>query len=241
MTGRGVEGARVLVAGATGVLGGLAAAELGDRGALVALAGRNAGRLAEQAARLGARPARAMDAYDTDGCAELAPWARDCLGGLDGVLVAVGVAGFGPAREVADAAAEHIFQVNVLCPAAILRSAVGCVASSGFLAAVTGAIVDAPMRGTADYAAAKTALSCWLGVLAREVRGQGLRVYDLRPAHLDTGFAERCVTGSPPTLPPGGDPAVAVRALVDRLSGAEPPHDSLPPLAQGGGGRGDLP
>ena len=60
-------------------------------------------------------------------------------------------------------------------------------------------------------------------------------------AHLDTGFAERPVTGSPPALPPGGDPAVAVRALVDRLEGVETSHDALPRPAQGGFGRADLP
>ncbi|MEU9028593.1 SDR family oxidoreductase [Streptomyces sp. NPDC048383] len=237
MTGRSMEGVRILVVGATGVLGGLAVEELSARGAHVALAGRDSRRLDDRAGRLGGRPTRRVDAYDTDGCAALAPWARERLGGLDGVLVTVGVAGFGSAREVSDAAAEHIFQVNVLCPAAVLRSAVSCVAEGGFLAAVTGAIVDAPMRGTADYAAAKAALGCWLEVLRREVRGQRLRVYDFRPPHLDTGFTERPAIGRPPALPPGADPAVVVGALVDRLSGAESSREALPRHGRGGDGR----
>ncbi|MFF3728160.1 SDR family NAD(P)-dependent oxidoreductase [Streptomyces erythrochromogenes] len=218
----------MLVAGATGALGGLAATELDERGALVALAGRNTGRLAARAAQLGGRPAHLMDAYDTDGCAALVPWALDRLGGLNGVLVTVGVAGFGLAQEVPDMAAEHVFQVNMLCPAAILRPAVTFVADGGFLAAVTGAIVETPMRGTADYAAAKTALSCWLSVLAREVRGRGLRVFDFRLPHLDTGFSDRPVTGRELPLAAGADPAAAVHTVVDQLAGVAPSYDAPP-------------
>ncbi|WP_157853065.1 SDR family NAD(P)-dependent oxidoreductase [Streptomyces xanthophaeus] len=218
----------MLAVGATAVLGGLAAPELCARSALVALAGRDPGLLTQRAARLGARPARRMDAYDTDGCAALAPWAHEQLGGLDGVLVTVGVAGFGLVQELPDTAAEHLFQVNVLCPAPVLRSAVGLVAVDGFLAAVTGAIVDTPMRATADYAASKTALSCWLGVLGREVRHSGLRVFDFRPPHLDTGFADRPVRGHPPTLPPGADPLPAVSGMVDQLAGTGARHGAFP-------------
>ncbi|MFE9257314.1 SDR family NAD(P)-dependent oxidoreductase [Streptomyces sp. NPDC006879] len=229
MTRRSLAGTRVLVAGATGALGRLATEELGARGARLALAGRDAGRLTELAARAGGRPARQMDAYDTEGCAALAPWAHEQLGGLDGVLVMVGVAGFGRVGEVPETAVEHMFQVNSLCPAAILRPAVTQVSAGGFLAAVTGAIVAAPMLGTADYAAAKTALSCWLGVLAREVRVRGLRVFDFQPPHLDTGFADHPVTGLTPDLPAGADPVAAVQAMVDRLADAGPEHDTPAP------------
>ncbi|MFD9161726.1 SDR family NAD(P)-dependent oxidoreductase [Streptomyces sp. NPDC059558] len=221
-SGPGLSGARVLVAGASGVLGGLAAHELQARGSMVALAGRHPDRLADVAGGLGGAPVRGLDAYDLDDCAALAAWAVRELGGLDGVLVTVGVAGFGRVEEVPDAVVEHLFAVNVLCPAAVLRGAVARVVDGGFLAAVTGAIVDRPMLGTADYAAAKTALSCWLGVVAREGRARRLRVFDFRLPHLETGFSDRPVAGRPPALPRGGDPAAAVRALVDQLEGAAP-------------------
>ncbi|MFD3330297.1 SDR family NAD(P)-dependent oxidoreductase [Streptomyces sp. NPDC058701] len=217
--GSPLAGARVLVVGATGVLGGLAARELAERGAVLALAGRAPHVLAERGAELGGRPVRRIDAYDLDGCAALAPWARGELGGLDGVLVTVGVAAFGRAGELPDSVAEHLCAVNFLCPAAVLRGAPSQVARGGFLAAVTGAVVDTPLQGMADYAAAKAALGCWLGVLAREVRGRHLRVLDFRPPHLDTGFATRPVAGRAPSLPPGGDPYEAARSMVDRLEG----------------------
>lgn len=216
-----LSGARVLVVGATGVLGGLAARELVDRGAVLALAGRAPRALAERGAGLGGRPVRRIDAYDLDACAALAPWARAELGGLDGVLVTAGVAAFGRAGELPDSVAEHMCAVNFLCPAAVLRAAASQVDRGGFLAAVTGTVVDTPVQGMADYAAAKAALGCWLGVLAREVRSLHLRVLDFRPPHLDTGFADRPVAGRAPALPPGGDPYEAVRAMVDRLEGVQ--------------------
>ncbi|MET9853124.1 SDR family oxidoreductase [Streptomyces sp. NPDC006450] len=219
VSGPGMSGSRVLVAGASGVLGGLAARELHLRGAVVALAGRDTDRLADVSVGLGGAPVRGLDAYDVEDCAALAAWAGRELGGLDGVLVTVGVAGFGRVEEVSDAVVEHLFAVNMLCPAAVLRGAIPRVTDGGFLAAVTGAVVDRPMLGTADYAAAKTALSCWLGVLAREGRARRLRVFDFRLPHLETGFSDRPVAGRAPALPKGGDPAVAVHALVDQLEG----------------------
>ncbi|MEV5971516.1 SDR family oxidoreductase [Streptomyces sp. NPDC051921] len=210
--------APVLVVGATGEIGRLAVLELVRRGARVALAGRNERSLRDLAARTGC-PARLLDAYDLDACAEAGPWALSELGRLDGVLVTVGVAGFGTAAQVPNAVAEHLMTVNALCPMAVLRGSVPVVRDGGFLAAVTGAIVNAPLTGTADYAASKAALACWLRVLTREVRRRRIAVVDARFPHLDTGFASRAVVGSPPPLRPGADPCTHVYALLDQLLG----------------------
>jgi short-subunit dehydrogenase len=226
------EPLRVLVAGATGEVGRVAVAQLLERGARVALAGRDARRLAELSARTGC-PAQHIDAYDLDACSAAAPRAAAALGGaegrLDGVLVTVGAAGFGPAAEVSNAVAEHLMTVNALCPMAVLRGAVPVVRDGGFLAAVTGAVVDAPLTGTSDYAAAKAALACWLGVLSRELRRRRVTVLDARLPHLATGFASRAVAGTPPRLGPGADPQPEVRALLDALvDGAPYPAPSAP-------------
>ncbi|MFF0552863.1 SDR family NAD(P)-dependent oxidoreductase [Streptomyces sp. NPDC004311] len=219
---------RVLVVGATGELGTLAVHELLARGAKAAVCGRDPDRLAGLAANTGC-PARHIDAYDLDDCGSAAPWAAAALGGLDGVLTTVGVAAFGPAATVTDDVAEHLMTVNALCPMAVLRGAVSTVEDGGFLAAVTGAIVDTPLTGTADYAAAKSALSCWLGVVARELRRRRVAVVDARLPHMDTGFATRAVLGSPPPLARGADPARETAVLVDRLLGLLPGAPPGPP------------
>ncbi|MFB7864614.1 SDR family NAD(P)-dependent oxidoreductase [Streptomyces sp. NPDC056069] len=209
-----MPGGRTLVVGATGMIGGLAAQMLVRAGASVALAGRDTQLLAERSGLLGNRPYRPFDAYDLDGCAALAPWAAAALGGLDTTVVAIGVAGFGRAEEVSEAAAEHLMTVNALAPMAVVRGALPVLEPAGAVVVVTGLVVDRPLRGTADYTAAKTALAAWLDVVRRERRDRGVSVVDVRMPHLDGGFADRAVTGSPPRLPPGLDPARAVEEHV---------------------------
>ncbi|MFE4209174.1 SDR family NAD(P)-dependent oxidoreductase [Streptomyces goshikiensis] len=210
----GESGRRVLVVGAGGAVGGVAARQLAGHGARVALAGRNRGRLEERAEALGGRPWRVFDAYDLDRCAGLAGWARGELGGLDAVVVAVGVAGFGPVTEVPIPACEHLFAVNALAPIAVVRGALEVLDAGGAAVVVTGEIVDHPALGMADYAAAKTALATWLGVAGREARRRDITVTDARLPHLDTGFAQRPVVGRAPAFGPGGDPEEAVARLV---------------------------
>ncbi|WP_432120859.1 SDR family NAD(P)-dependent oxidoreductase [Streptomyces sp. S1] len=217
-----VGGKRVLVAGATGSVGGLAAGRLTELGASTALAGRDRARLAGRAAELGGRPYHSFEAYDLGACEALAPWAAEALGGLDAVVVALGVAGFGAARDMPEAAAEHLLAVNALAPMAIVRGALRVLPPGGAVSVVTGTIVDRPVSGAADYAAAKSALAGWLGVAARESRRAGLSVLDVRLPHLDNGFADRAVVGTPPPLPEGAGAAGAVEShlvapLLERL------------------------
>ncbi|MEU6486868.1 SDR family oxidoreductase [Streptomyces sp. NPDC046887] len=213
-----IDGARVLVAGATGVIGGAVAAELRRRGARVALAGRDPGRLAEAGQGLGGCPTVRFDAYDLDGCAGAVTAAAQALGGLDAVLTAFGTAAFGPARATGDDIAEHLMAVNALAPAAFLRAALPLLGDGGVLAAITGVVAERPQPGMADYSASKAALAAWLDAVRREARPAGIRVLDLRFGHLDTGFADRAVAGEPPAMPPGGDLAAAVRTAVDALA-----------------------
>ncbi|MFD3568656.1 SDR family NAD(P)-dependent oxidoreductase [Streptomyces sp. NPDC058667] len=213
-----VNGARVLVPGGTGAIGSALAVRLHGLGARVAVAGRDPGSLARVSAACGDAPARRLDAYDLDGCASTVPWAVGELGGLDAVVVCVGVAGFGPAEAVCDATAEHLLTVNALAPMAVLRAALGAVPAGGVLAAVTGVVVDAAPAGMADYAASKAALATWLTSVRRERRRAGPAVLDIRLPHVESGFAERAVCGTPPTLPRGRTVDEAVDLILDAVT-----------------------
>ncbi|MFD6433959.1 SDR family NAD(P)-dependent oxidoreductase [Streptomyces venezuelae] len=241
-----ISGARVLVVGATGVLGGLIACALAERGAQPALAGRNPVRLAALARDLGGPPARCFEACDLDQCSALGPWAERALSGLDGVLVTVGAAAFGAVEDVSNAMAGHLLTVNALCPMAVLRGAAPLVADKGFVLAMTGGVperartdatVDVPapvehpdrphasaqtdhIAGTADYTASKEALSGWLGVLSEELAPRSVTVLDIRSPHLDTGFTERPLAGQALALPPGADALKAVHFLMDSIAAA---------------------
>ncbi|OII59904.1 SDR family oxidoreductase [Streptomyces sp. CC53] len=218
-----VKGARILVPGATGAIGAALARRLHERGAGVAVAGRDPASLARVAAACGGAPARHFDAYDLDGCSGTVPWAVHELGGLDAVVVCVGVAAFGPAEAVGDTVAEHLLTVNALAPVAVLRAALPAVPPGGALAAVTGVVVDAVPAGMADYAASKAALAAWLTAVRRERRRTGPAVLDIRLPHVESGFAERAVVGAPPALPRGRTVDEAVQTILDALTAAEAP------------------
>ncbi|OQD56304.1 SDR family oxidoreductase [Streptomyces phaeoluteigriseus] len=212
-----LSGARVLVAGATGVLGGALTAELAGRGACPALAGRDPARLAQVAQACPGAPTVLFDAYDPASCARAVHDAKAALGGLDAVVAAFGAVAFGRAAEVGDEVAEHLYAVNVLAPAALFRAALTVMGPGSVIAAFTGVVAEHPQAGMADYSASKAALSAWLGAVRREVRTNGIRVLEARPGHLDTGFADRPVAGTAPPMPAGGDPHRVVAALADAM------------------------
>ncbi len=206
-----LTGARTLVVGGTGVLGGKIVRALHEAGARSVVTGRSTDRLA---ALTGVTERTVeLDLLDVAACREAVARAADTLGGLDLVVVASGVAGFGSAAETTDA-------VNALGPIAVLSAAVP-VMSGGMLVAFSAILADAPMAQMAAYSASKAALSAYLTALRREVRRAGISVLDVRPPHLETGLAGRALSGTPPTLPAGYDVDAFIALLVEGIrSGA---------------------
>ncbi len=212
-----IEGSRVLVAGATGVLGGELARALAAAGARLALTGRDDGRLQALAGELGGVPALAADAVDVDAVRTAVEAAAEALGGLDAVVVAWGVVAFGPAAEADDAVTEELFAVNALAPMSLVRAALPRLADGGAVVLLSAIVADAPTLGMAEYSASKAALSAWASVLRRELRSRSITVLDVRPPHIDTGLVDRALAGEPPRLPAGHDRDDLVRAVLDGL------------------------
>ena len=211
-----IDGARVLVAGASGALGGQLADALHGRGARVVAAGRDEARTAAVAARLGTEPLT-FDAVDTDACRAAVEAAVEQLGGLDALVVCVGVAGFGRAVEADDAVVEELFAVDVLGPMALVRAASAAM-DRGTVVVLSAILADLPTAGMAEYSAAKSALATWLEVLRREERRR-LTVVDVRPPHLDTGLDRRALAGDPPRLPAPFPSAEVVTAVLEAVEG----------------------
>ncbi|MFD8566927.1 SDR family NAD(P)-dependent oxidoreductase [Streptomyces sp. NPDC059639] len=217
-----IEGARVLVPGATGAIGSALARTLHGSGALLHLAGRDEAVLRTLGEQLPGVLTSTFDAYDLDGCAALTDRAAERLGGLDAVVTCVGVPAFGPAETVSDAVAEHLMTVNALAPVAFLRAALPHMTSGGVLVALTGVVADAPPAHMADYAAAKSALAAWVEAVRKEQRRRHVTLVDLRLPHVETGFAGRAVAGRPPRLPPGLSVPAAVALVMAALTDAPP-------------------
>ena len=210
-----LDGARVLVAGASGALGGQVADALRERGATVVAGGRDADRLREVAERCGTDPVT-FDAVDVDSCTAAVDAAAEALGGLDAIVVTVGVAGFGRALDTEPVVSEELFAVDVLGPMALVRAAAPHLGDGGTVAVFSAILADLPTAGMADYSAAKSALSTWLQVLRREERKR-FTVLDVRPPHLDTGLETRALAGEPPRLPAPMPAADIVTLVVQAL------------------------
>lgn len=209
-------GARLAVTGATGVLGGKIAAAVAQRGAELVVAGRDRTRLEDVRERCAALSGVPFDATDLDSCADVINIAAERLGGLDGLIIAHGVAVFGNAGEVRDASATTAMTVNALAPMALARAALPHLPAGSVIAAVSAVLADYPTAGMSDYTASKAALSAWLSALRRETRRSGVTVCDLRPPHMDTGLEQRPLEGRAPTMPA----ARAVDEIVERITDA---------------------
>jgi NAD(P)-dependent dehydrogenase (short-subunit alcohol dehydrogenase family) len=209
-----LDGARVLVAGASGVLGGAVARALHERGARLVLAGRDPGRLA--AVGLDA-PTLTFDALDLERCAAVVDEAAEQLGGLDVLVVAFGIAAFGPAEQAGDVITEHLLTVNTMAPMAMVRAAVPRLDGDGTVAVLSAILADHPTAGMAAYTASKAGLSAWLTALRQEQRRAGVTVFDIRPPHIETGLADRAVEGDAPAMTAGATVDELVALIVDGI------------------------
>ncbi|WP_225234695.1 SDR family NAD(P)-dependent oxidoreductase [Klenkia terrae] len=212
-----LQGARVWVVGATGVLGGALARGLVDAGAQVAVAGRDPDRLAALAADLGGVPAQGLDVVDVESGRAAAGEAAAALGGLDAVVVASGVVAFGPAADADDAVVEEVFAVNTLGPMSLVRATLPLLTDGGAVVLLSAVVADAPTLHMAEYSASKAALSSWASVLRRELRPRRLAVLDVKPPHVETGLVDRALAGSPPKLPAGFDRQAVVDAVLEGM------------------------
>jgi NAD(P)-dependent dehydrogenase (short-subunit alcohol dehydrogenase family) len=218
-----IIGRRVLVVGGSGVLGGLIAEELARRGATVALAGREADRVAASAARL-APPAPwiAADLLDRDAPRRVVEWAVEALSGLDGLVNAAGVIAFSPLADTDPATLAEVIALDLTAPLALAAVAIPHM-TDGFVVNLSGVVAERTVTGLVAYVAAKAGLSAACRSLAAELRRDGadVLIVDARPPHTETGLAERSVSGAAPRYPEGLDPAAVARRVVDGIAADE--------------------
>ncbi|GAA4698577.1 SDR family oxidoreductase [Nocardioides nanhaiensis] len=198
-----LEGARTLVVGAGGGVGAPLSRALVEAGARVVGTGRDPGSLDERVPGLEA--VLALDLLDVTAARAAVDEAAERLGGLDVVVVASGIAGFGAVEELDDAVAEQLVAVDLLGPMTVCSAALAHLADPGQLVVLSAILADQPMAGMAAYSATKAGLSGFLQALRKEVRRRHVGVLDVRPPHMETGLADRAIAGEPPRMPAGYD------------------------------------
>lgn len=219
-----LEGASIIVVGATGGLGRHIARLLHERGAKLTLSGRNMTNLEALGIPATLVPG---DLADPTFARTLVATAVTANGRLDGVINAAGVVAFGPVAELTNETLEQLWQVNAAGPVRVMRAATDSLATSAeaggepFVVTLSGLVAESPTNGLAAYSAVKTALHAFTQVAARELRRQKIRVLDARPGHTETELSRHPIAGETPKFPTGYLPEAVAARIVEAIVNGE--------------------
>jgi short-subunit dehydrogenase len=215
MAERSLEGASVVVTGASGGIGRHIAKRLAESGARLTLAARD--RNALESLGIDATVVSA-DLRDAEAGRTIVAAALAANNTLDGLVNAAGVVAFGSLADTADEVIEDLFLTNVLGPLWLMRAAIPALTESrGFIANISAVVAEQPLAGMAAYAASKAALTAADRALTRELRAAGITVTDARPPHTETGLADRPISGIAPRLHEGLRPEDVARRIVTAI------------------------
>jgi short-subunit dehydrogenase len=200
-----LEGANVLVTGASSGIGAALAPMLAARGATVGIAARRRERLADVLERCRAANAAgdhrlwAVDLSDPDRAARLAEEAWDALGHLDAVVNNAGRPLRRPVQRLTVDDVDAVMRTNFLSPVALSLAVL-----PHLLARDRGVIVNvsslAGRLGSpreAGYAASKFALCGWSEAMAVDLWDTGVEVRLINPGAIATEIWDQ----------PGNDPS----------------------------------
>jgi len=202
-----LEGAVVLVVGATGGLGSRIAAQLEGNGAVVVRSSKSAG-------------------HDLRTPSVVREVLEDTLarhGRLDGLVVASGVVAFGAAADLEPATVDELFAVNTTSAIQLIAQSRPYLAASArdgrepFVVTLSGVVAETPVAGLAAYSASKAGLAAFVVAAAREYRREGIRIVDARPGHTGTALSEHPIAGSAPRFGAALDPDLVARRIVTAI------------------------
>ena len=218
MTSTTLNGASVLLLGATGGLGQALGEELAARNAALTLVGRDQQRLDQLTV---AGPRVALDLRSPDACATAMRTAVEQHGKLDVVINAVGVVALGDVATLSTDVMEDLFMTNTFIPIMVATEAMNTLPTGGVIVNISGVIAEQNLPGMVAYGASKAAVRAFDEGLAREARRKSVRVIDARPPHTETGLAGRAIAGTAPKMGEGLEPATVARVICDAIeSGA---------------------
>ena len=220
MSPRGSAPRRVLVWGGTSEIGLAIADALCREGAEhILLAGRDTAGLEAAAERLrGAGAGRvdtlAVDARDTDAHPAAVDEAFARLGGVDVVVLAVGILGERGGLPDDVAGALEVLEVNSVGAGSLLMLSAGHLRrqGAGTIVVLSSVAAERPRRANAVYGASKAALDALAQAIGDDIRQSGARVLVVRP-----GFVHTRMTRGLPVPPASATTAQVAAATVHGL------------------------
>ncbi len=204
-----------VVVGASGALGSRIAQRLSEAGAALTLTVNSGESPIDGAHTLSA------DLREPGAAQRIIDAAMEHHGHLDGVVIAAGIAAFGPLAEIDDETVDDLVLVDFLGPLRLLRSALPVLEPGGVVAGISAVLAEQPVAGMATYSAVKAAASTLFLAAAKEARRSKIRVLDIRPPHTETGLAGRAIAGEAPRMPEGADPDAVAERIVRAILGDE--------------------
>lgn len=223
--GISIDGAAVLVTGASSGIGAATAVALAERGATVGLVARRADRLDEvlQRCRNDAPGSRrwAVDLSDLDAAAAVADAAWNAFTGLDAVVNNAAVPKRRRATDLSGDQLEDVLRTNFLSPARItlrvlprmIQHGRGVVVNVSSLAGRVG------VPNEAAYSASKFALCGWSESLAIDLAGTGVDVRLVVPGAIDTEIWHQPDNDPPLYDGPKEPPEDVASAIVEAIEG----------------------
>lgn len=212
-----IAGKNILLLGASGVLGSALAQEFLVRGANVFAVASNQNKAGAIQAAVSLRLFANLE--DAQSIQNLTSYAAQSLD-IDGVVVAAGIVGFGTAANTTSGDAARLMHVNHLGPAQVITNLLPTLLqkSESLVASITGVVAEKTFPGMSAYCASKTAHSAWLQTLRQENKTKGMKVFEFRPGHTETGLAGRAIFGAAPNFPTGLDAnsvAIKMASAID--------------------------
>ena len=219
------SGKKILVIGASGVLGNEFCTQLMAAGSHIlgtAKSAESADRLrADLFARL------LVDLEFPTSIKALTDYLLASPDSIDGVVLATGLVAFGSVGETPHEVVNKLMQVNMLGQVQLLNAllpklqASAALGHNPFVVSISGIISEKPMSGLAAYSASKTALHGYYTATSKEFKKLGISWIDARPGHTETGLAKRAIFGTAPNFGPGLAPAQVVNRILSGIQNAE--------------------
>ena len=239
MVNRTLENRVAVVTGASSGIGEAAAKELARRGAAVAIAARDEGKLEDLAREIRREGGVALpaptDVTDDGSVQNLIHRTVSELGGVD---VLVNNAGLGLSGRIAELRAEdlrYVYEVNVLGPLRCIQAALPHMVSGGRVINVSSVVGVRAIPKVGGYCSSKSALNALSESLRVEVAARGLTVTSVYPGTTRTAFRDnsRRTKDEKRGWRPKGVPPEKVAVKIARAAerGGRDVYVSLPDLA----------
>ncbi|GAA6735440.1 MULTISPECIES: SDR family oxidoreductase [Thermus] len=180
-----------LVSGASRGIGKAIAEALHREGYGVGLLARDEGGLRAVAEALGERALPLVgDVRRAEDWARAVAALKAAFGGLDVLVNNAGIGIFKPLEELSEGELREVLEVNLVGPFLGLKAALPLLKErEGVVVNIASLAGKNPFKGGAAYNASKFGLLGLMGAAMLELREEGVRVVNVLPGSVDTGFS----------------------------------------------------